>query len=545
MDNYIVDFDYAIAYINNELPHQVSRMAMNQIDDLFELPRAISSIPPTKIKILGIVNPKSPEQFELLRAITSKGAIDNFDMERVEVLGDSFLKFAISLYLMHKFPKWNEGNLTSMKGKLVSNQNLLYLASSMDLNLPGMIISTAFDPTKDWTPPLISAPKNAINLIREQNLVPRTVYDLNLNENEIRTGICEDRTLALILQSAKFNTDECLADGQHFIKKQLVSDKVIADSVEAIIGTTLQNYGIAKNFEVLKFFGIINRNEENPSSVLKEQLLHATLRANISSHEVDQFLINYDVLEKNLNYKFKDRAYLLSALTHPSYPTNRITGCYQQLEFLGDAILDFLITSYIVEQNPEMDPGKLTDLRMALVNNVTLGCICVRNKFHKHMLFENGTLQQAIIHFEKFQSEQNFNVSDEIRLLKVEDEVSHIGDYVDVPKALGDIVESLIGAVFLDTNNDLERTWKVIYELFKNEIQKFTVNVPLQVVRELYECKGANPKFSKAIEEDGKFQMSVSFTYLNQRKEAYGFGKNSKQAKQSAAKSALFFIRHN
>lgn len=44
-------------------------------------------------------------------------------------------------------------------------------------------------------------------------------------------------------------------------------------------------------------------------------------------------------LENILNYKFKDRAYMLQALTHPSYTRNNITTSYQRLEFLGDAVI--------------------------------------------------------------------------------------------------------------------------------------------------------------------------------------------------------------
>jgi hypothetical protein len=44
-------------------------------------------------------------------------------------------------------------------------------------------------------------------------------------------------------------------------------------------------------------------------------------------------------LERRLHYKFRDRSFLLQAITHASYSSNRITDCYQRLEFLGDAVL--------------------------------------------------------------------------------------------------------------------------------------------------------------------------------------------------------------
>lgn len=50
-------------------------------------------------------------------------------------------------------------------------------------------------------------------------------------------------------------------------------------------------------------------------------------------------LDGYCELEKSIGYKFRDSSYLLQAFTHASYQPNRLTDCYQRLEFLGDAVL--------------------------------------------------------------------------------------------------------------------------------------------------------------------------------------------------------------
>ncbi|CAH2217570.1 jg27049, partial [Pararge aegeria aegeria] len=55
--------------------------------------------------------------------------------------------------------------------------------------------------------------------------------------------------------------------------------------------------------------------------------------------ELEQMLSGYDALERTLQYRFRDRSLLLQALTHASHQKNRLTDCYQRLEFLGDAIL--------------------------------------------------------------------------------------------------------------------------------------------------------------------------------------------------------------
>ena len=60
------------------------------------------------------------------------------------------------------------------------------------------------------------------------------------------------------------------------------------------------------------------------------------------------------------------------------------TGCYQRLEFLGDAVLDYLVTSCLFDSERHHSPGALTDLRSALVNNTIFASLAVRNDFHKY-----------------------------------------------------------------------------------------------------------------------------------------------------------------
>ena len=66
---------------------------------------------------------------------------------------------------------------------------------------------------------------------------------------------------------------------------------------------------------------------------------------NIQSYDFDRF-------EQLIGYRFHQRAYLIQAFTHASYSYNTITDCYQRLEFLGDAVLDYVITRYLYEVRP-------------------------------------------------------------------------------------------------------------------------------------------------------------------------------------------------
>ena len=80
-------------------------------------------------------------------------------------------------------------------------------------------------------------------------------------------------------------------------------------------------------------------------------------------------------LEKNLNVQFKDYSLLARALTHRSYLNEHPDEALEdneRLEFLGDAVLDFIVGAYLYHRFPEMDEGELTSLRAALVRAKTL-----------------------------------------------------------------------------------------------------------------------------------------------------------------------------
>lgn len=67
-----------------------------------------------------------------------------------------------------------------------------------------------------------------------------------------------------------------------------------------------------------------------------------SILSTIQSYDFDRF-------EQLIGYRFHQRAYLIQAFTHASYSYNTITDCYQRLEFLGDAVLDYVITRYLYE----------------------------------------------------------------------------------------------------------------------------------------------------------------------------------------------------
>jgi ribonuclease III len=80
----------------------------------------------------------------------------------------------------------------------------------------------------------------------------------------------------------------------------------------------------------------------------------------------------FQVLQKELGYSFRDPLLLVRCLTHVSYDRNKSSGHNEVLEFLGDAVLDLVISDLLFRRFPDKDEGDLSRMRAGLVNSGVL-----------------------------------------------------------------------------------------------------------------------------------------------------------------------------
>ena len=103
-------------------------------------------------------------------------------------------------------------------------------------------------------------------------------------------------------------------------------------------------------------------------------------------------------LENNLNVKFKDYSLLVRALTHRSYLNehpDEVLEDNERLEFLGDAVLDFIVGAYLYHRYPEVDEGELTSLRAALVRAKTLADFARELEIGRFLLLGYGEAENG------------------------------------------------------------------------------------------------------------------------------------------------------
>ncbi|XP_046835523.1 endoribonuclease Dcr-1 [Vespa crabro] len=524
-----------------------------------------------------------PSPSLILQALTMSNANDGINLERLETIGDSFLKYAITTYLYCTYDNIHEGKLSHLRSKQVSNLNLYRLGRRKMLG--ESMIATKFEPHDNWLPPCYYVPKELEQALIESG-VPSALWNQadiptlqTVNLTEITQLVKETEQKLGIMKSELDKNESKLSNSidnlrcfipYNLITQHSIPDKSIADCVEALIGAYLIACGPRGALLFMAWLGIhvlpteeiciVQENEPEdkiPGSTpylksVKEDNQTTWTRIQYGKLEEPQnpliryipdpeselkmMLDGYDELEKNIGYKFHDISYLLQAFTHASYQPNRLTDCYQRLEFLGDAVLDYLITRHLYEDSRQHSPGALTDLRSALVNNTIFASLAVRCGFHKYFRHLSPGLSVVINRFVRIQEENGHSISEEYYLIG-EDECEEAED-VEVPKALGDVFESLAGAIYLDSGMSLDAVWGVYYNIMKSEIEQFSTNVPKSPIRELLELEPETAKFSnpEKLADGRRVRVTVDVFGKGSFK---GIGRNYRIAKCTAAKCAL------
>eukprot|EP00892_Ulva_mutabilis_P000531 jgi/Ulvmu1/10479/UM064_0016.1 len=174
-------------------------------------------------------------------------------------------------------------------------------------------------------------------------------------------------------------------------------------------------------------------------------------------------------LEAVLGYKFNEPQLERTARLHPSWMQQEED--YGRLEFLGDAVLGLIVTSYIfdclgADSAKNLKPGQLSDVRSSIVKNDCLAFLAGRRGLDRCLLHSCPTLRDSITAFssmvrQKPSLEEHVAAGMSTILFIITGcGMGYMGS-LEHPKALGDVVESAIGAVYLDSGCSLAKTYPV------------------------------------------------------------------------------------
>nr|CAH7736058.1 unnamed protein product [Callosobruchus chinensis] len=544
LDVTLMDIEYYEGFISAEVRNEDVKMAIDSPARKHKA-LALTYYKDYSFKGLKLLDKKTfegPDLAELYQALTTAKSNDIVNLERLETLGDSFLKIITSVYISLRFPKWNEGQSTALKSRIVSNKNLFYLAKKK--NLDGIIRYHSLDNVKhDWLPPCFALPQRVRERIDSGELSLNALFNLDYTQGKQQeSGILSDDKIEEMsaIECPPDDTEDHLYNSMaSFLKCQYIGDKHVSDTVESLLGCYFVSCGLEGGMKFVEWMEII---PENLEELLKRKPENPFLKKDAVIDDLSIHMPCWEKIEEILGYEFNNKGYILEAFTHASYTPNRLTRSYERLEFLGDAVLDFLVTCYIYEQCDGLTPELLTDLRAALVNNNTFASLLVRLGLHKFMLFINFKLQAYIDRFVEFLEQKKYQIDDEVLILLDENEMV-LAEQLDVPKALGDVFEALAGAIYLDCGKDLKTVWKVFHKIMWNEMELFSQNVPQNSVKRLYEWQGAHPQFGNAkVTKNQKVIVPLQFLMNGVPKLVHGCGANKVMAKKAAAKLALRFL---
>ncbi len=212
------------------------------------------------------------------------------------------------------------------------------------------------------------------------------------------------------------------------------------------------------------------------------------------------------ILEKKINYIFYNKEYLNQAFTHKSLNKEHRKN-YERLEFLGDAVIDIIVSRELMRDFPEGDEGLLTQRRAALVQKPYLASIGHLLDLMNYLMIEKS----VNLEIEKIAEKQQAN-----------------------------LFEALIGAIYLDGGIEpcrkliLETVWTYRHEAWK------TTNYKGKLIEYCHSKNIENPLFLvKDItgpDHQRTFEIQVK---VGSRKYSSGMGTNKKAAEQTAAKLAL------
>ena len=214
------------------------------------------------------------------------------------------------------------------------------------------------------------------------------------------------------------------------------------------------------------------------------------------------------VLEERLGHVFQNRKLLETALTHPSFGGDHHVPHYQRLEFLGDAVLELAVSRYLYFELPEVDEGKLTRIRAALVREESLN-----------------------------RAARRIGLGEFIRLSVGEERSGGR----EKPSILSDVMEAVLAAVYLDAGFDeaVRIIDMVLGEELRPEVLKDHLDAKSRL-QELMQREGRMPSYDYLSMEGPPHAPVFSYRVMDGEQElGRGSGTSKQNAQQAAARDAL------
>lgn len=218
----------------------------------------------------------------------------------------------------------------------------------------------------------------------------------------------------------------------------------------------------------------------------------------------------FESLMDTIGYHFKDQNLLRTALTHSSYANeNKHIQSYERLEFMGDSILSFFVSTYIYDIFQDLPEGDLSKMRASLVCEQSLAQCAVKNNFSPYLILSRG---------------------------------EELTGGRERPSILADVFESILAAIYLD--GGIEPARKFVMDNLKAAMDDGSQHAAFKdyktALQEKVQHGDSNVEYVHIKEEGPEHSKIFTVRVLFEGKVlAEGRGKSKKDAEQDAARGAL------
>ncbi len=232
--------------------------------------------------------------------------------------------------------------------------------------------------------------------------------------------------------------------------------------------------------------------------------------------------MNHDLLsqlEKKIGYSFKNRELLMHAMTHSSYSNEekakgRGLGSNERMEFLGDAVLSIIVSTYLFENLSQAQEGELSKIRSAVVCEKALASFAAEIELGKYLLLGHG---------------------------------EEINSGRERPSILSDAYEALLAAIYIDAGIEEVRRFLLPYAkvLIDKTIREHSSTDYKTKLQQIVQQKPGETLVYVIVSESGPAHKKnfVAEARLNDSNVlGTGAGTSKREAEQNAARDALKFF---
>ncbi len=214
-------------------------------------------------------------------------------------------------------------------------------------------------------------------------------------------------------------------------------------------------------------------------------------------------------IEEKIKYTFKNKDLLKKALTHRSSVRDK-TKSNERLEFLGDAVLELVVTEFLINNYKTIDEGKLSKIRAASVNTKTLANVAKKLELFNYIVVGKSEKKEGITYNESI---------------------------------LEDTFEAIVGAIYLDGGLEKARRFIEFYlaDTIRTIVEKGIIFDYKTYLQELTQKMFGSLPAYEIVKEEGQEHNKTFYcdVYINDIKYGFGIGKSKKEAEKNAAKEAV------